>query len=60
MARLNVRRKPPAYINASRRHLAPAVRRFARGTKRGMLVLDAGAGQVAVPQALQARDVRSG
>ena len=45
MARLNVRRKPPAYINASRRHLSLAVRRFARGTKPGMLVLDAGAGK---------------
>jgi len=45
MAALNVRRKPPAYINASRRHLALAVRRFARGTKPGMLVLDAGAGK---------------
>ena len=39
-------RKPrqPAYVNASRAHLRVAVRRFARGTKRGMLVLDAGAG----------------
>lgn len=36
--------RQPAYVNASRAHLRVAVRRFARGTKRGMLVLDAGAG----------------
>lgn len=32
-------------INPSRRHLRLQVRKFSRGTKRGMLVLDAGAGK---------------
>jgi len=45
MTRLRTRRKPPPYINASRRHLKMAVQRFARGTKPGMVVLDAGAGK---------------
>ena len=44
MARSTKRKRRPAYVNASRAHLREAVRRFARGTKRGMLVLDAGAG----------------
>ena len=44
MGRSTKRRRRPAYVNASRAHLREAVRRFARGTKRGMLVLDAGAG----------------
>jgi SAM-dependent methyltransferase len=34
----------PAYVNASRVHLSRMVRRFAKGTKKGMVVLDAGAG----------------
>jgi SAM-dependent methyltransferase len=38
------RRRPKRRINSSRVHLRNSVRRFARGTKRGMLVLDAGAG----------------
>jgi SAM-dependent methyltransferase len=32
-------------VNTSRRHLRDALRRFARGTEPGMLVLDAGAGR---------------
>jgi SAM-dependent methyltransferase len=39
------RKKSPSYINASRVHLKRQVRRFSRGTKPGMLVLDAGAGK---------------
>jgi SAM-dependent methyltransferase len=37
-------KRSPSYVNASRVHLSRAVRRFAKGTKKGMLVLDAGAG----------------
>lgn len=37
-------RRRPGYVNSSRVHLKRAVRRFARGTAPGMLVLDAGAG----------------
>lgn len=33
------------YVNSSRVHLREQVRRFSRGTKKGMLVLDAGAGK---------------
>ncbi len=39
------KKKQPPYLNASRVHLRKAVRRFARGTKNGMVVLDAGAGK---------------
>lgn len=38
-------RRHPSYVNASRVHLRRQVRRFAKGTKKGMLVLDAGAGK---------------
>lgn len=37
-------KRKPWYVNSSRVHLRRMVRRFSRGTKRGMLVLDAGAG----------------
>jgi SAM-dependent methyltransferase len=42
---LGRRKKRSSYVNPSRVHLRKAVRRFARGTKKGMLVLDAGAGK---------------
>lgn len=37
-------RRRRGYVNSSRVHLKQAVRRFAKGTAKGMLVLDAGAG----------------
>jgi SAM-dependent methyltransferase len=39
------KQKSPWLINPSRRRLRLQVRKFSRGTKRGMLVLDAGAGK---------------
>jgi SAM-dependent methyltransferase len=39
------RRSSTAYVNSSRVHLSTAVQGFAKGTRRGMLVLDAGAGK---------------
>ena len=33
------------FVNSSRVHLAQYMRDFAKGTKRGMVVLDAGAGR---------------
>jgi len=39
------KKKRPWFVNSSRVHLRKQVRTFSRGTKRGMMVLDAGAGK---------------
>ena len=44
-ARRKKKKKSPWFVNSSRVHLRTQVRKFSRGTKRGMMVLDAGAGK---------------